>query len=210
MSQSAHVSSLDAVRRFAAAVAQYQEEARNCLTQLDMELHKILGWIERERPGFWKREIELCRRRQSEARVMLHKCQMRRVGDFRPTCFEEKKYVQRCKEDIQFAQKQIHVIKRWVILAHQEAEEYRGRSVRLVQAIERDLPRLMALLRHSIDRLDGYKDVQVPGTSVAAPRPSESPPAVSTSDHDDTNVSTEEREQHDGDLKTRAIQERQS
>ena len=166
MSESANVRSLDAVRRFASSVVHFQEEARHCLTQLEMELRKVIGWIERERPGFWKREIELCRRRQSEARVMLHKCQMRRVGDFRPTCFEERKYVQRCKDELEFAQRQIEVIKRWSIVANQEAEEYFGRSVQLVQAIERDLPRLMALLRHAIDRLDEYKDVQVPGSTV--------------------------------------------
>ena len=97
---------------------------------------------------------------------MLHKCQMRRVGDFRPTCFEERKYVQRCKAELEFAQRQIEVIKRWSIVANQEAEEFFGRSVQLVQAVERDLPRLMALLRHAIERLDEYKDVQVPGSTV--------------------------------------------
>jgi len=173
MSESANVKSLDSVRFFASAVLQFQEEARLCVTQLEMELRRILGWLERERPRFWKQEIEICRRRQSEARVTLHKCRMRHVGDFRPSCFEEKKHLQQCKDELDFAQKQVAVIRRWTTVAHQEADEYRGRAVQLVQAIERDIPRLLALLRHSIERLEGYRDVQLPPQSLARTIPAE-------------------------------------
>jgi len=191
MPESANVKSLDAVRYFASAVIQFREEARLCVTHLEMEMRRILGWLERDRPGFWKREIEVCRRRQSEARVMLHKCQMRRVGDFRPSCFEEKKYLQRCREELEFAQKQIAVVKQWTILAHQEADEYRGRSVQLVQVIERDIPQLIAMLQHSIERLADYNEVRLPhqtissgasATPLSADGPSRSPEAAPVAD----------------------------
>ncbi len=107
MTESANVSSIDAVRRFAAAVVQFYEEAGLCVTQLEMEMRKVINWLERDRPGFWKRETESWDRKSAEARVMLHKCRMRRVGDFRPTCFEEQKYVEHCKRQLDFSRKQL-------------------------------------------------------------------------------------------------------
>ncbi len=165
MTQSANVQSIDAARHFAAAVVQFREEAKLCATQLETEMRKVIGWLERDRPGFWKRESEQCDRRHAEARVGLHQCRMRRMGDFRPTCFEEKKAVEHWKQQLKFARQQMHVVKHWTITAHQEADEYYGRAVQLIQTLERDMPRLIALLQRAIDNLDRYGNVQLPGWS---------------------------------------------
>lgn len=162
MSGSANVNSVDAIRLFAAAVAKFREEARLCLTMMDAQLRQILFWLERDRPGFWKHEIENCMRQVAEARVRLHQCRMRKLGDFRPSCIEELKDLEKSGNDVEFAQKQVPNVKRWFGEATHEAEEYRGRASRLTQAVERDLPRLMALLAFTIDRLEAYADVSSP------------------------------------------------
>lgn len=193
MSDSANVKSIDAVKRFQAAVLHFQEDARLCVSSLELQLQRILGWLERDRPGFWKREIESCYRELGEARVRLHRCQMRKVGDFRPTCYEERKAMEKAKRDLEFAQKQIPVVKLWNVNALHEANEYYGRSSQLTQIIERELPRLLALLHHVIDRLEAYGNVQLPNTAVmpdfsamddAAPEKNEVP--VDTEDFDES------------------------
>ena len=163
MSNSANVSSIDAIRLFAAAVAKFQEEARLCLSMMDAQLRQILFWLERDRPGFWKREIENSMREVAEARVRLHQCRMRKFGDFRPSCIEEVKDLEKAKKDVEFAQKQVPNVKRWHSEATHEADEYRGRAAQLTQAVDRDLPRLMALLAFTIDRLEAYASVASPG-----------------------------------------------
>ncbi len=162
MSDSANVNSIDAIRLFAAAVAKFQEEARLCLTMIDSQLRQILFWLERDRPGFWKHEIENRMREVADARVRLHQCRMRKLGDFRPSCIEEVKDLEKSRSDVEFAQKQVPNIKRWYGEATHEGEEYRGRAAQLTQAIERDLPRLMALLAFTIDRLEAYAAVSSP------------------------------------------------
>ena len=162
MSGSANVNSVDAIRAFAAAVAKFREEARLCLTMMDAQLRQILFWLERDRPGFWKREIENCMREVAEARVRLHQCRMRKLGDFRPSCIEEVKALEKSRNDVEFAQKQVPSIKRWFGEATHEAEEYRGRAAQLTQAVERDLPRLLALLAFTVDRLEAYAAVSSP------------------------------------------------
>jgi hypothetical protein len=166
MPESANVKSIDAVKRFHAAVVQFQEEARLCVSALEMQLLRILGWLERDRPGFWKREIEVCYREMGEARVRLHQCRMRKYADYKPTCFEEKKDLEKAKRDLEFAQKQIPVVKYWNVNAQQEANEYHGRASQLTQTLERDVPQLLALLHQAVDRLEAYGNLQVPGTRV--------------------------------------------
>ena len=168
MTQSAHVTSVDAIRHFAAAVAIFQQEARLCLSSMDTQLRTILFWLERDRPTFWKREIENCMREISSARVRLHQCRMRRLGDFRPSCIEEIKDLEKAKHDLEFAQKQVPTVKRWHGEAAHEANEYHGRASQLIQSIERELPRLMALLAFTIDRLEAYAAVHTPNTAPPA------------------------------------------
>ena len=163
MGQSANVTSIDAIRQFAAVVIAFQEEARLCLTMLDSQLRQILFWLERDRPGFWKREIENCIRDISDARVRLHQCRMRRMGDFRPSCIEEVKDLEAAQKAMEFGQKQIPNVKRWNIEAAHEGNEYHGRAAQLVQSIEREIPRLLAILALTIDRLEAYAAVTTPG-----------------------------------------------
>ena len=163
MGQSANVSSVDAIRQFAAAVVAFQEEARLCLTSLDSQLRQILFWLERDRPSFWKREIENCLRDIADARVRLHQCRMRRTGDFRPSCIEEVKDLEAAQKATEFAQKQVPNVKRWNIEAAHEGNEYHGRAAQLVQSVEREIPRLLAILTFTIDRLEAYAAVTTPG-----------------------------------------------
>lgn len=163
MGQSANVSSVDAIRQFAAAVVVFQEEARLCLTSLDSQLRQILFWLERDRPSFWKREIENCIRDIADARVRLHQCRMRRTGDFRPSCIEEVKDLEAAQKAMEFAQKQVPNVKRWNIEASHEGNEYHGRAAQLVQSVEREIPRLLAILEFTIDRLEAYVAVTTPG-----------------------------------------------
>ncbi len=163
MCQSAKVSSWDAIRQFDAAVVVFQEEARLCLTSLDSQLRQILLWLERYRPSFWNREIENCIRDIADARVRLHQCRMRRMGDFRPSCIEEVKDLEAAQKAMEFAQKQVPNVKRWNIEASHEGNEYHGRAAQLVQSIEREIPRLLAILTFTIDRLEAYAAVTTPG-----------------------------------------------
>jgi hypothetical protein len=162
MSGSANVSSIDAIRQFAASLIAFQEEARLCLSVLDGQLRQILFWLERDRPMFWKQEVERCVRDIADARVRLHQCRMRKLGDFRPSCIEEVKDLEKAQHAMEFAQKQIPHVKRWNAEATHEGNEYHGRSSQLVQAVERDIPRLLALLAFTIDRLEAYASVSTP------------------------------------------------
>lgn len=167
MSDSANVSSIEAICEFANAVVRFQEEARTCLTAMDSQLRQVQAWLEQDRPVFWKHEIESCTRHVADARIRLHQCRMRRIGDFRPTCFEEQKDLEQAKRNLDFAQKQLPNVKRWNIAAQHEANEFHGRASQMIQMLEREIPRLLALLRFSVDRLEAYATATTPNAVAA-------------------------------------------
>lgn len=179
MTESANVRSLEAVKTFHAAVVRFQEEARLSISALELQLQRFMGWLERDRPVFWKREIEHCYRDMSEWRVRLHQCKMRKMGDFKPTCFEEKKALEKAKKDLEFAQKQIPVVKQWTNTAHHEANEYKGRSSQMMLMLEGEIPMLLAMLHQIIDRLEAYNSIAAPG-DFALPSPADSDVPAST------------------------------
>lgn len=166
MTGSANVTSLDAICRFAASVITFQEEAHLCLTAMDSQIRQIQLWLERDRPVFWKREIENCTQEVSEARIRLHQCRMRRVGDFRPTCFEEQKDLEQAKRNLDFAQHQVPTVKHWLITTLHEANEFHGRAGQLFQMLQRDIPRLLAILRTTIDRVSAYAAMEAPSGQI--------------------------------------------
>lgn len=168
MAGSANVSSTDAIQQFRSAVIAFQDEARTCLTALDHQLRQIMLWLEQDRPNFWKREIETCMREMTSARVRLHQCRMRRMGDFRPSCIEEVKDLEKAKQQLELAQKQLPLIRRWHAEASHEANEFRGRASQVTQAVERDLPSLLALLAFSLQKLEEYAAVTVPTPNSSA------------------------------------------
>jgi hypothetical protein len=168
MTQSANVRSLEAICRFASAVLQFQSEARMCLTAMDSQLRQVQQWLERDRPSFWRHEIQKCSHEMSEARIRLHQCRMRQIGDFRPTCYEEQKALQAAVQAHEFSQQQIPTVKHWIIQTQHESNEFRGRAGQLQQMLDRDIPRLLALLQHSIRRIEEYLAVETPDS--AAPR----------------------------------------
>ena len=165
MADSADVKSTDVIRAFAAATVKFQEEARLCLAMLDSQLRQVSQWLEQDRPGFWKHEIERCMRDVSETRVRLHQCRMRRTGDFRPSCVEEVKAHEHARQSLDYARRQVPVVRHWIQEVTHESSEFRGRAGRLQQFVERDVPQLLAMLRFSLEKLEEYGELTPPPAS---------------------------------------------
>lgn len=167
MSDSANLSSLDALRQFTAAVVEFQAEAQMCLTAFDAQLRQVQSWLDHDRPAFWKREMETAVRAVADARGRLHQCRMRRVGDFQPTCFEEQKALEQAKRWLDFSQSQLPRVRRWSIAAQQESNEFRGRAGGTIQVLQREIPRLLALLRSAAEHIDSYAAISPPQPAAA-------------------------------------------
>jgi hypothetical protein len=159
MSESANVQSIEAIRDFEGALMKFYDVASRSTSNMQQQSQKMLQWLELDRPVFWKRQVELSHQRLAEARGRLTQCMMRRTGDFKPSCFDEKKAMAKAKNDLEFARGQIQVVKKWSVKARRESEEFSGRQAQLSRLLEGDVPRMCALLQRIVSKLETYASI---------------------------------------------------
>lgn len=185
MSESANVRSIEAIRDFEAALIQFHDVAGRSAANLQQQSRRMLQWLELDRPVFWKRQVELGHQQLAEARTRLTQCMMRRTGDFKPSCFDEKKALAKAKANLEYARQQIQVVKQWTIKSKTEAEEFNGRQAQLTRLLEGDIPRMCALLQRIVSKLEQYATVTT-SDAMAMVTSSLEDNGTPTSDENDT------------------------
>ena len=156
MSDSANVLSITAVRDFEAAIVRFHDSASRAVSAMDQQSQRVLQWLERDRPVFWKRQVEQGHQQLAECRTRLTQCMMRRTGDFKPSCYDEKKALEKAKRDLEFARRQVEVVKQCALKARHEVDEFKSRNAQLTRLLEGDVPRMVALIRRIVNKLEQY------------------------------------------------------
>ena len=168
MSNSAQVTSVDAVVSFRGALCTFQEQAAHALMALDEQGLKALQWLETEAPAYWRGQVRRWYDEVAKARAALETCHMRKVGDHRPACLEEQEALRHAQRKLREAEDKIESVKRWAQKVREELDEYRGRVMRFRESVSGGVPRSLALLDRTVASLDSYLDQSVPRESLPA------------------------------------------
>lgn len=158
MSESAHVTSLEAIAAFRAALLQFRDHAEQTLLALDQQVARALVWFDREAPLLWKQRIQRCFDDVAAARTRYEACRMRTVAGRRPSCYEEQRDYQVARRRLQEARERADSVRRWARRLHQEADEYRGRTGKLKRFLESDVVKTLGLLERTLEALEAYVD----------------------------------------------------
>ena len=156
MTESAHVTSIDAIANFAAALRCFEDEASRGLLAIDQQASRALQWLEHEAPAYWREQIRRCFDDISRTRTALETCRMRSVAGQRPSCIEEEKAYRKAKRRLVEAEEKAELVQRWAIRLRREMDEYRGRIGNFRRCLEGDVPRAIALLERTLASLEGY------------------------------------------------------
>lgn len=176
MSDSARVTSIDAVVAFRGAVRTFEEEAELAVLSLDEQTRRALNWLDNDAPEYWRREVRKCSDMVARTRSELETCKMRTVAGQRAACLEELEAYRAAQRKLHEAEEKIEIVRKWRERIRQEIDDYRGRTMGLRMALERDLPKTLGLLDRTISTLDAYVD-HVRSTEI---QPTDSPPASET------------------------------
>ena len=166
MGQAARVTSIDAVQEMAAAIASFRGEASAALDELDMEIRRALEWILHDRKEYWSEEVRRGWQRVTEARIQLQQAQMsRRIAEHEPSCFDEKKALERSKRRLEVAQAKVEVVRHWIGAIDHAVNEYRASRAQLAGWLDADVPSGLSALARITETLESYLAVAVPGGS---------------------------------------------
>ncbi|MFT5527348.1 MAG: exonuclease VII large subunit [Pirellulaceae bacterium] len=156
MSKSAKVSSIEALPQFKTALTRYEEGMRDGLTMLMLEVRRGLNWLENDRAPYWRREYRKASDRLTEARQVLERKELTINADDRPSCYEEKKQLEKAKRRLQYCEEKMDAVKKWVQITRQESEKFETQIARLTNFLDNDLSRATASLERMVGALDKY------------------------------------------------------
>lgn len=169
---SAHVTELDALVAFRAALIVFAERTEAALGSLRQESRRTLMWLEDERPRYWQEQIRRGYDRIGTARAAYDACRMRTVAGHRSACLEEQAALRKSQARVAYCQEQEIATRRATFRAQEQTEEFIGQLGPLERALEQDLPRMIGALERMVLAIEAYHAV--------APTDSSLPPANGT------------------------------
>lgn len=176
MSQSARVTSIEALKEWKEALCVFRAEALEGLCAVEMEVRRAFDWLQ-EQTKFWENEVRRRDEQLVQARADLVRRQMMVTPAGRtPDTTEQEKALRKAQTRLREAEEKVERARKLAPVLHRAIEEYEGPARRLANMLEADLPRASAMLDRKIDALDAY-------VSTAAARSSPPPaPAIPEGD----------------------------
>jgi RecA/RadA recombinase len=178
MADFARVTSIDAVVAFRGALKTFEEDAAQAVLTLDEQCRRAQDWLDHDAPAYWRMEIKRCSDLVARTRSELETCRQRTVAGQRSACLEQEQAYRAAQQKLRMAEEKIEVVRKWANRIRRELDDYRGRTMGLRMALERDLPRTLGLLDRTIAALDAYVERTPPSESSGEAPSSASPPAA--------------------------------
>ena len=170
MSGGARLTSIDAVRKMAAAVQAFRDVSGAAVEELQMEIRRAMEWIHHERKEHWAAELRRAWDRVAEAKLQLQQARTyRRIGDRNPSCIEERKALEAANRRLRFVQEKVETVRRWERAIDRSVDECRGALTQFSGSIQMDLPKAIAALDRMSESLETYVATGIPAALAPAP-----------------------------------------
>ncbi|MHC5028379.1 MAG: hypothetical protein ACYTGR_16635 [Planctomycetota bacterium] len=166
--QGARVTSIDALGRFRAAYAEFQEQAKLAISNAESDVNRTRTWLQSDRLMHWQHQKRRFERKVQEAKSELFRAQLDAAKDGRNTSVERKN-VQKAVRAVEEADHKIERVKYWIRNIEREHMLFRGQMQGLGGRLDRDAPRAMARLATLMDHLDKYIRLHAPTVETTRP-----------------------------------------
>jgi hypothetical protein len=170
MSGSAHVQSSEAIEAVKAALIFFKDQVDQALSTNDIEMRRVLDWLEHDRPRYWKTRVRTAHDEVTAAKAALTRCLMYPINDERPSCYEERDAVKKAEAQRDYCVEKSERLRHWIREVRHELFEYEGRISQLVELIESDVPAAIGILNKLLSRLEEYQAIR--------PRQGSGPPTM--------------------------------
>jgi hypothetical protein len=161
-SQGANVHSLDALKDIRAALIKFQERAITAMGEMRQRVDRTVDWLELDRPNYWRDQEHRAYDQLATARVAYETCRLQTVGGRRSDCIEEKKAFERAKVRMEYVRNKQQAVRKWMVQAGREANEYRARTSTFQRSLENDVPMMIAQLGRMIEAIESYSETNTP------------------------------------------------
>jgi hypothetical protein len=165
MSETARVTSVDAVKEFRETLVIFCENVRAGLCANEMESRHVLDWLLSYQPGYWTRQLRERQEEMSQAQTDLHRIKLQRAQGMRVDDIEQKTALERAKERVEEAEEKLVKVRRWGRTVQQAIDEYQTRARQLADLVEGNPPPNVLFLDRVIESLEAYLHVAPPSST---------------------------------------------
>ena len=165
MNRSANVNAVSDLTRFRRQLRRYQMALAQTHELLQLEVQRVLDWLEHECADYWLRQRKRAEVKLAEARANYSNCMQRTRPDQPRSCFSEKKVLDRRRQRLREVDERLRRLREFQRRMHHETEKFRLQLRRLSVVAEDDLPRAIASLRRIERYLAKYIRTRLPVTS---------------------------------------------
>ena len=167
MSTRANVQSTEAIESVRTALVRFVDQVSDALTGLELEMRRVMEWLEHDRPKHWRTQTRLAVDGVNAAQAALHRCLMYPIADERPSCAEERAALKRAKARLAYCEAKEERVRHWMRSVRHELFEYEGRISQLVRLVEIEAPEAIGVLNKVLRRLEEYQSIRVGGAASA-------------------------------------------
>ena len=149
-----HVSSIQVLRDVHTALCLFGDDARNALSATEMEISRMVNWLQNDRRLYWDSQIRHCRQELATYKAELFRKRTSQVMGNEGNLAEPKELVRMATKKLEYAEAQLARVKRWQQPLQQALMEYRGAAQPLGDCVSGDLQRGLAMLDRMIRALE--------------------------------------------------------
>ena len=131
MPETANLTSVEVLSRTRGALHEFLHGAGDALAMVQLEMQRVIEWVEHDRPKFWEAAVRKSYDAVAEARSNLERRRMIALHGERPACHEEQKALDKAKLRLRLAEEKLEAVKRWQRALQHEFKEYTARAGQL-------------------------------------------------------------------------------
>src|SRR5436305_1767378 len=146
MNLGAGVNSIEVLRDWYAALAEFRTEGQNALTAATLSVRRAVDWLN-DQEKHWARTIRRCEDDVVQAQAELRARRMATFSGERPDCALQELNLRKAKQRLEFAEDRLDATRRWAKrLPAEICDTYDAPTRQLNFFLEGDLARGLALL----------------------------------------------------------------
>jgi hypothetical protein len=171
MGEQVQVESIDALKKFRAALCKFAEVVKVGLDEAEAEIQRTSFWLKQEQHSYWKRQVEKRAEIYARAKSELNRKKSQKTAlGARLSYVDEQKAVAAAERQLAEAKQKLVNVRRWSRLLDEEGFNYKGAAQGMSLAVEADVPKALAQLDNMIAALEAYAVSGMPTmqTSTAA------------------------------------------
>jgi hypothetical protein len=152
----ANITSIDALHNVKAALVQFCADVEASLVSMELEARRPVEWIEGDRARYWPQQARRASDQVQEARQALARCEVRVSSEDRPSCYDEKKALDKAKRRLQLTEDKSRTVRRWSSEMQKATEDFATEVARLRNYLETDVVKAIAAAERMSAALDRY------------------------------------------------------